>query len=133
MTTLAQAKEAILNYFITEWGNETPITLPNENYDAPDTEWIRITVLETSGGQETLGRTANRKFLRQGHVLVSIFTEQDQGTARADALAHHARTLLEAMQILDVNFTNGVIRETGNVETWYQVVVDVTFTYNETK
>lgn len=138
MTTLVEAREAIYGHFL---GNYTglpaaQITADNEAFDAPeDLAWGRLAVREFVGRQESLGGLGNRKFLRTGSVFFQIFTPADQGTEEADTLAQEARELLEGVKLdaKQIWLTNATVREIGPDGAWYNVVVEASYQYTETR
>ncbi len=135
MTTINQAKEAIYLAFETAWDTTGhPFTLDNEDFTPPEgTPWARCVVRHTVGPQDSLGAVGNRKFLRQGSVLVQVYTLINDGTATSDALV---KTVSEAFEGKTLPGTSVTIfdmapRETGPTGKWYQVVVEGTFNYEE--
>lgn len=138
MTTLIQAKVAM----IEEYVNNTilpaaQVTLENEQFEPPsDLEWVRVSVRHFDGGQESLGDVGLRKFSRVGALFVQIFIPQDTGgTAPADTIAHEARALLEGKKLTGttVNLLTSQIREIGQVDGNYMMVVETGFEYTETR
>ena len=139
--TLDEIKNTILTYYITQWNllSVTPtLTLENEDFD-PATEggieWARISIVEHEARQRSLGKIGNRKFERLGSVFVQVYTKQGSGgTKRADEIAQDVRDILEG-----TNAITGACFFTGRVITqepdghWHRVVVEVEFSYDETK
>ncbi len=131
-------KQAILNYFVSAWGATSPITLDNEDFD-PETEggdeWVRVSIREFASGQKTLGKITNRKFRRVGSVFVQVFTKEGEGgTQPSDTLAETARGILEGTnQVAGVCFFAATVRTQPPDDYWYRVVVEVEFSYDETK
>lgn len=134
MTTTNQAKTLVLQHFLSLWdAGACPVVYDNETSDGQDAPWARVSIVNTSGGQETLGQPTNRKFERTAHVFVQIFTERGKGTKQADTLAHTARDIFECKTINGIRYGNGDISEQGPDGEWYSVLVDVIFNYDETK
>lgn len=135
MTTLAEAREAIYKTFIDAWDSIAPLTLDNEDFQPPNGSWVRLSVRHTGGGQETLGRTGNRRFERSGTAFIQVFTLQDTGTAAADTLANLARSIFEGTSITNttIRFNNVALTEIGPTGKWYQINVSAAFDYDETK
>lgn len=138
MTTLAEAKDAML----TEYVNNTilastQITLENEQFEPPlDTPWVRASVRHFDGGQDSLGGVGARKFERVGSMFVQVFVPQDTGgTSAGDTIAHEARTLLEGKHLTGttVNLLTSNVREIGQVDGFYVIVVETGFIYQETR
>ena len=138
MTTLAQAKTAMLEEYVNNTTlASTQITLENEQFQPPDdTAWVRASVRHFDGGQDSLGGVGSRKFSRIGALFVQIFIPQDTGgTSPADTIAHEARTLLEGKHLTGttVNLLTSQVREIGQVDGYFMVVVETGFEYTETR
>lgn len=133
MTTMNEAKEAVLARFVANWADPADYVFDNERYDG-DAEWLRVTVRNVTAQQETLGRVGNRRFMRYATVFIQVFTPIGTGTQRLDALATAARDIYEGVSFSGLRFTQaGVIRETGSDETWNRAIVELPFQYDETK
>lgn len=138
MTTLLEAKDAMLTEYVTNTIlATTQVTLENEQFTPPDdTPWVRASVRHFDGGQDSLGGVGSRKFSRIGALFVQIFIPQDTGgTAPADTIAHEARGLLEGKHLTGttVNLLTSQIREIGQVDGYFMVVVETGFEYIETR
>jgi hypothetical protein len=140
MTTLNEAREAIYGVFDTDWsvGPVSAYCFENEKFETPNNApWVRLSVRNQVGRQQTLGQPTNRIFQRYGAVFVQIFVPvSTAGTKTADTLAARARALFEGTRIAGttVNFQDCHIRESGIDDgKWYQVVVEAEFEYTETK
>lgn len=136
MTTMAQAREAIYQRFVNEWGSTLVYTFDNEDFNPPDNaSWARVAVRHLASTQETLGASGNRKFARRGSVFVQIFTLQDTGTANVDTLATKVREMFEGRDIAGTNirFYDVIVQETGPSGKWYQTTVEAQFEYDETR
>ena len=135
MTTLNQARTAIYDEFITDWGLTTPFTFDNEAYSPPNTEWVRLSVRHTGSTQDTLGAVGNRRFERVGSVFVQIYVPTDIGTLRMDELATIARETYEGKSLTGttIRFLDVIVRELGVDGQFYQAVVEATFEYDETR
>lgn len=136
--TLDEAKILILDHFTTAWGATSAITFENEDFKPDDeggTKWIRVSVREMDSNQRTLGATGNRKFERLGSVFIQVFVKEGEGgTQQADVLAQTARGILEGTSsVTDVCFFVGRIITQEPDGYWHRVVVEVNFSYDETK
>jgi hypothetical protein len=129
-----EAREVIYDHFETEWSGLAEYTYENEEFDPPtDTSWVRLAVRNRDGGQETLGATGNRRFLRRGAVMVQVFTPTDQGTFEADTIATEVLDMFEQTNVDGVRFRDGVIRELPADGGLYRNNVEIEFEYEETK
>lgn len=135
MTTSNQAKQAINDRFILLWNDKTPYSLPNEPFTQPepDTAWVRFTVINIEGGQETLGKKGNRKFQRFGLIITNVFTPLETGTFEGDELATEIRDMFEGERFNGVTVHDGRVREKGVEDQWYHTIMEADFVYYETK
>lgn len=135
MTTLNEARDAVYERFLTQWGVTTPLTFDNEAFDPPSdgSAWIRISVRNEFGQQASLGPPGQRRFDRFARVFVQIFTKPDTGLKEADTLATLAQGIVEAVSFDGLRFKSGSIREVGVSDGWQSHLVDVPFDYQETK
>lgn len=135
MTTLNEAREAIYQRFNDNFTglplSET--TFDNEDFTPPDGPWVRLTVRQAGGGQETLGAKGNRSYRRIAGTFAQVHTLADQGTAEADGIAQEILAIFEGESFSDLDFNDGVIREIGSDGRFYQEVVEINFDYDERK
>jgi len=134
MTTINEAKEAILAQFVTNFTGTSAIATDNEEFETGGlTEWVRIVVRNTNRAQESFGGVGNRRFQSRGSVLVQVYTEANTGVQRSDTLAQEVVDVLEGISLTGVDLFAAVIRETGPDGNWYQTVVEAEFDYFEIK
>lgn len=134
MTLLSEAREAIYQEFVDQWGGTTTFTFDNEAFNPPEgSSWVRLAVRSTVSSQETFGSIGNRKMKREGIVMVQVFTPLNQGVAGADTLVDLVRTFFEHRTVAGVWFKNCNVLEIGPEKDWYQVNVDSTFEFTEVK
>ncbi len=134
MTTLSEAKESIYSRFVTEWAAATPFVFDNEELeDLGNDPWVRVTVRSLTRGQDTLGRTGNRRFRSSALVFVQVYTRTNIGVKQGDDLAVQAKDIFEAVSFSGLDFNDGVVRESGPQGKWYQHVVEIAFDYDEIK
>lgn len=133
MTTPNEAAEAIYDRLDTAISGSTPFTFENEDFDEPDGEWVRLSVNTNSRVQETLGPIGSRRYFSGASILVQCYTKTDQGRQGADTLARTITNLFEGVSFSGVNCNNAIARETPPKGKWLQTVVEIEFTYDETK
>jgi hypothetical protein len=136
MTIAPQVREAVYGALVTAWNNTTPLCLDNEVYTpVPGSAWARGVVREMTSQQWTLGPVGGRKFKRQAHLIVQIFTPPDAGTTQADVLASIVRDAFEGdpTPALSIGWNAVVVKELGNLNGWYQVQATASFWYDEVK
>lgn len=133
--TLDQAREAVYERFQTLWANRTAFTLENEKFQepGPDTDWCRVSLRHTGGGQETLGPITQRKYRRRASIFIQIFTAVAKGMQAGAGHAQAARAIFEGSSFAGIDANNGVIRESGPNGKNYQTLVEIFCDYDETK
>lgn len=134
MTTLNEARQAVYDRFVTNWGTRTTFTFENEEFDEPATgDWVRVSVKQTASGQETLGPKTQRKYIRNASVMVQVFTPTNIGKTTADGHATTAAGIFEGESFSGLNCNDALIREGGQDGKWDITLVEVAFFYEETK
>lgn len=137
MTTLTEARNAIYNRFIGQWGSTTQFTFDNEAFDtndiAVDESYIRVVVRTSVGPQQTLGPVNSRIFRRTAQIIMQVFTPTDVGTASADSLGQQARAVFEGASFDGIDCFNAIVNEIGPDGAYYQMNVTVDFRYDEIK
>lgn len=127
--------QAILDYW-TAQAVDADLVFANESFDpTPGRSWVRVTMLHTGGGQDSLGGTGNRKFLREGSITAQVFCPQDGGLATSDALVEPVLAALEGLTftLSNIRTYGGTINEIGPDNGWYQTNVGVPFEYDVLK
>lgn len=136
MTTVDQAREAVHQRWVAQWGTTTGYVFEAETektFDKGTAPWARVTVRQVSGGQACLAPKGERLYLRYALVMIQIFTPLNNGMKLGSTLAQQARELYEGEEFSGLDFTNGQVREVGPDGRWYMHAVDVEFSYDETK
>jgi len=134
VTTFAAAKESIYQQFVTDWGSASAYTFDNEKFDPPsDAPWVRVAVRHAASRQVCLGGVGNRKFDRDGLVLIQVFGRLDRGTKEVDDLVEKALAIYEGKTIDLIRFISTVPREIGPIDGWYMATLDAQFTWTEKK
>lgn len=135
MTTITEAKQSIYNTFITDWGTTTPVILDGENADPPPSlPYVHVLVRHFTGVQDTLGGVGNRKFKRDGAIMVQIYGPLDEGSQTTDNLAITVISILEGKTLTDNVFTfASTPNEIGPTDNGYLTTVTTPFFYQETK
>lgn len=135
MTTPNEAHAAINDRFITQWADATPFTFTNEGTlaDSVDTAWVMVTVHPTKGGQHTLGKKTQRRYRRNGLIMAQVFTPVNTGSQQAETLAKQLGDIFEGESFDGVDCFNANMRNNGSDGEWFQMNVDVEFSYQENK
>lgn len=131
--TPSEARNAIMKEYLNQFSGQFPIALDNQPFTPPDpasgVRWTRLSVQFTDGTQDTLGRPANRKFVKEGLLFIQVFTPQFHATNVNDDLAENSLNVFEGVKLGDLWFNDGRIETVGSDGEWYQqnVVLDFTF------
>jgi hypothetical protein len=135
MTTLSEAKKAINDRFIASWGATTTYTFANEEFSQPtaDQSWVRLTMINYDGGQETMGKKGSRRYERYGLIIANIFTPIEAGTSKGDELGTALQVLFEGERFNGVVVNNSTIRDKGVEDQWYHTMFEAEFIFYETK
>lgn len=139
MTTLNQAREAVYDRFVDNWADQTDYVFDNEHYDEPEPvagnfpPWVRVSVRNITGGQETLGEKGIRKYRRRAIAFCQVFVPVDKGMQMADTLAQSFRGIFEGESFNGLDFDNGLVREASPDGHKMMVLVEVYYAYYETK
>jgi len=135
MTTLNEARDAVYDRFASQWGTTSAYQLDNQDkkLDEGTVSWARLAVRQMDSAQNTLGPVGARRFRRSAMAFIQIFVPSNKGTKEGDDLAQTARAVFEGASFSGLDFTDGVIRETGPDGKWFQYVVEVKFDYDEIK
>ena len=136
---LWKAADDVVDLFKASWtGTPIPLVLiQNQDSSTVDNQkdpWVRITVAEVGGGQETLGPVGERRYRRDAQVTVQIFTPKSKGTTLARQLAAEARAIFEGVSLGGgLDFNNARILPTLAEEKWQQTSVEADFQFEEIK
>ena len=138
-STFDDVKAAFADFTRTAWAAaltaaslpaSTPLTYDNLNFDPPQGPWARLTVKHIRADRATLGSVACR-FRREGQTFVQVFIPIGGGTQTADILAESLVEAFENAAAIDnIWFRNVRMREVGPDGTFYQVNVELDFTFD---
>lgn len=131
MTSVA-VDEAILSFFITAWGSTTPVVIDAEEYNSRSVDkFVRISIRELDAPQKTLGELNQRRFSREGLVIVQIFVNiKESPNKEAKILADSVRTIFEGKSIDSprIWFNKCTHQTIGKAEdAFYQINVNTTY------
>ena len=146
MPDLPTAHESIYTRLFEEWsdaGQTAPIMVAERPQDplaaafnSTGGPWLRLSVNHTTGDQATLGGAGSRRFRRGGQIFVQVFTpaEDDDGIGEANDLAKVVQTIFEGVSFDGVKCYASVPRPLDTDDArWIGVLVEISFTYDETK
>ena len=129
------ALQAIYDRFEAQWGTTTPFALGNEQTDLDEgsVSWVRLTVIEIGGGQNTLGNAGARRFRRSGEIKIQVFTPVNAGDRALRTLATTARNVFEGVSFSGVDCGDATRTDLGVDGKWNMAIVDTDFDYDEIK
>lgn len=139
--TFAEAYDDVMKIITDAWKAANPsYVLVYDDLgepQVPKTElpWARVSMRHNRGEQDTLaGPMGNRLFIRDGSVIVQVFTPLGEGLTRAYSLGKVAADAFEGKATpKGVWFRSVRLREIGPDGNWFQVNVTADFEYNEAK
>lgn len=114
--TTVEAHESIVEKFVTDWDDETPYVIEDDQFDSKGVDaWCRISIREVSAPQRSFGVENNRRFTRRGFVYVQIFQTPHSTERQGLELAEKARDIFEGEKIEDtqVTFLEATIDKVG--------------------
>lgn len=134
MTTINESRKVIYDKFVTLWGTTSPFTFANEQFNEPENlPWVRLTVLNELGQQETQGVIGNRKYNRSASIKAQVFTLANTGVSKSDELTTKIQDIFEGNTFTGVYIYNSNINEIGTDGKWYMALVEISFFYDEIK
>lgn len=135
MTTLNDAREAVYGRFLANFTevSSDAIAFDNEELEQPSDEWVRLTIRTVNRQQDTLGAEGNRSFKSDASAFVQCFVRSNTGTQRADVIARDAAEALEGASFSGVSTLAAIPREQGVTGMWFMMLVEVPFSFYETK
>lgn len=135
--TYEEAVDEIQTMLINAWiptGHKIFFESVREQRENDNSAWAASTIRHTSGNQESLGGIGNRSFLRQGVMIVQVFTPVGNGLQESYQLAKVITDAFEGKSSpLGVWFRRVRISEIGKDGMFQQLNVVLEFEYNEVK
>ena len=142
----AEAKGIIIDQFISEFNETTPVNLSNQgnfilctspitNTVKPsDSAWVRFMVENNITPKATLGTKGHRRFRRTGFISSQIFIPEGVGTKIGNDLCEELISIFEGERLGDIAFDYGEYDEIGNIENnLYQFNVIIYYFFDEQK
>lgn len=145
MTTIGDARDAIIGQFRTAWlasGTTSGITLlyddvegdrPGHAANGLPTSFARISVRHFTNETETIGLGDGGKDLHRGQVVVQVFTPKGDGYRVADPIAQVAKRAFQRRTITGIDgwYTGATHNEVPADGPWSQINVVAGFAYSE--
>lgn len=112
---------AVKARFAANW-THTSIAYGNDVFTPTvGTAWVRVTMLDGSGQQTSLGSTSLDR--HAGVLVVQVFTPVGEGDDRARWLADQAAAIFRKVTVSGVLFQVPGVTRVGRTETWLQMNV----------
>lgn len=144
MTTITEARDAMLTVFRTAWladGTTSPIPVKygdDVTFVKPVADgagnagpWAWVNVRHTDGRAESIGGPGFGKDLFSGFVTVQVFTPIGTGRVLADAAAQVAKRAFQRQSFSSGWFASVVVAEVGVDGPWQQTNVTSQFFYGD--
>ena len=135
---LDEAQDIAVRRFRDNWTG-TPLTnvlvvgQDNSTVNGGQDPWVRISVQETGGGQQSLGAPTERKYRREFSVFVQIYTLAASGVKGGSVLAAEARRIYEGLSFDGLDFQNARIFPQVPEEKWLVTLVEAEGEFDEIK
>ncbi len=125
--TLASASANIFNKLQSSWGTITLVSWPNHPFVAPDdVSWIRPVIKVPITSVAELG--TNGLGLRDGLLMISIFTPKESGSIAANILADRLEAIFRRVDVGEIWFDEPNSNPIGNDPNgYYHVLMTVDF------
>lgn len=145
MTTIAQARDDISKTFHDAWiadNNSSGIKVFYDNLDEDSSSkdskksWVRFSIrhFDTFSTESLSGGNGQKKYFRDGVVIVGIFNPVENGMTLNSTLVDIAMTAFEGKATANgVWFRNVRFTEIGTTQSWFQTNVKADFSYSEIK
>lgn len=125
--TPEEVRYAVMVELESSWATATGVAWPNKNFVVPDDgSWIRPHIVL---GEVTMGELGDEGCsLRNGTLMVSVFTKADEGTRGNLLYAGRIETMFRRQIIGGVIYDEPYTREVGpDGSGWYHTIVTVPF------
>jgi voltage-gated potassium channel Kch len=141
--TIDEARNAIYAHFHGIWTGDpvsasVPLVFDDTAGDSPGLDadgrphsWARVTVLHTSGAEETLGGIGVGRDVAEGFITVQVFTPRGHGYTLSDALVKVAQRAFRRQRFSEGWFSDVSSVETPTMGLWAQMNVSARFRYSE--
>lgn len=130
-----EAKNILKARYLSEFRGQFPISIDNVKFTRPTpaTMWHKVDVeLSPSNSQDSLGSTGNRRFLRTGQFIVSVYTPINTGTDENDDSATAVIALMESIRLDAELWTKtSQLNTIGSDGTFYQQDVIIFFEFED--
>ena len=135
---LDEAQDIAVRRFRDNWtgtplSNVLVVGQDNSSVDGGQDPWVRISVPETGGGQQSLGAPGERKFRREFSVFIQIYTLAANGVNGGSVLAAEARRIYEATSFDGLDFQDARIFPQLPEEKWMITLVEAEGEFDEIK
>jgi hypothetical protein len=128
------AEAAVRAYFTQQWANITPIAWPDLPFVPPHGTWVRFSMKNNIGAQESIGSPGSNLYRRRGVVAIQVFQKAGQASTEARKKSDVAVNAFMANQLPGFTFENVNARDIGpDGAGWYQWNVTAEYRYDITR
>lgn len=138
MTTLNEAVESMYSHFKTGWATKSDTLVLKEDEKKrepsdPAITWLRMSYVNTSRFQDSLGTAGNRRFFNTGIFLVQIFSPKNRGVAQSQLLFQDAQDIMEGVTLSagDVRLLQTEPQAGGKESKWVSIVAETGVEFDE--
>jgi hypothetical protein len=131
--TLAAAHTAIRERFEAQW-SDTPVQMPNVEFDIPETAWVRLNIDDASTNWASFGVPDGNTERHFGQVTVQLFTPSGEG----EGLGLEYADLIKGIFRNWSDVSSGLrflvppfARQVGVDGKWYQINVVAPFQFDD--
>jgi hypothetical protein len=129
-----QARDEIGTFILPFWNTASanaPLAFDNKSFDRPYTPalWGRLHIIHYQGSRASLG--PNARFRNPGRIFIQVFAPVGTGMNSLNQVSTALKEAFEdAGSVGNIWFRDAGAREVGTDGDYYQVNVEVDFTYD---
>ena len=129
MTTVNEARYAIIDYFFTEWASLTPIAFENQSTDLSDgnASWVRLSIVPTVQAGATIGE--RRRYEMSGRVNVETFSNENSTEETSDLL-NRVLEIFQGARITGVRIYDGDFGQSFADGKWWKSSVSFIYQFD---
>jgi hypothetical protein len=143
--TRQEAKQNLMNEFISNFNETTPVVFDNQNIfwyctnpltatvKPSDNSWVSFNIAFNKSYQRTIGKKPYRRWCRPGIIHANVNIREGIGTTDGDTLCEEIIDIFEGERIDEIVCYDGFYEPIGNVDGFYLYNIIIYFKFNETK
>lgn len=129
-------RRALTTHFLAEWGQTTPVALPNAAFTPPSAApWVRLTILFANSERTLLTGDPATGTTTSGLLVLQVFVPEGTGDGGAMRLADtasgilHERTLTIPLAVQSLRLYTPRVNTIGPSGGWHQINVACPFEF----